>query len=87
MLNIDRITEIYCLVDDFYKAFEKTKTGHVLQQNNDKKRRNRSCNLSDSEVETSWAITLVISKMAFRSFCYTIWYNYLKVVKGVSVQL
>ena len=29
MLNIDKITEIYCLADDFCKEFEKAKAGHV----------------------------------------------------------
>ena len=52
MFNIDKITEIFCLVDDFCKEFEKAKKDHVLQKDNDKKRRNRSCNLSDSEVIT-----------------------------------
>ena len=52
MFNIDKITEIFCLVDDFCKEFEKAKKDHVLQKDNNKKRRTRSCNLLDSEVIT-----------------------------------
>lgn len=52
MLTIDKITEIFCLVDDFCKEFEKVKEGHILAENNAKKKRNRSFTLSDSEVIT-----------------------------------
>ena len=52
MITIDKITEIFCLVDDFCKEFEKAKKGHVLTRENGKKRRNKPCNLSDSEVIT-----------------------------------
>jgi len=52
MLAIDKIIEIFCIVDDFCKEFEKVKAGHVLPDNNSIKRRNRSFNLSDSEVIT-----------------------------------
>jgi len=50
MISSDKITEIFCLIDDFCKEFEKAKSGHILNENNDVKRRNRSCKLSDSEV-------------------------------------
>ena len=52
MLKIDKIIEIYCLVDDFCKEFEKVKKDHILSETTSKKRRNRSFNLSDSEVIT-----------------------------------
>ena len=52
MITIDKITEIFCIVDDFCKEFEKAKTGHVLSRNSLKMTRNRSFNLSDSEVIT-----------------------------------
>lgn len=52
MLNTDKIIEIFCIVDDFCKEFEKVKSGHVLPEESNKKRRNRSFNLSDSEVIT-----------------------------------
>jgi hypothetical protein len=52
MLTVDKITEIFCLVDDFCKEFDKAKEGHVLPETTAKKRRNRSFVLSDSEVIT-----------------------------------
>lgn len=52
MITIDKIIEIFCIVDDFCKEFESAKRGHVIAENNDKKRRNRSFVLSDSEVIT-----------------------------------
>lgn len=50
MISSDKITKIFCLIDDFCKEFEKAKSGHILNENNAKKQRNRSCKLSDSEV-------------------------------------
>lgn len=52
MINVDKITEIFCIVDDFCKEFEKVKAGHELDDNCSRKTRNRSFNLSDSEVIT-----------------------------------
>jgi hypothetical protein len=49
---IDKITEIFCLVDDFCKEIETTKEGHILKQNVSKKLRKRKFKLSDSEVIT-----------------------------------
>jgi len=51
MFNVDKITEIFCIVDDFCIEFDKVKNGHVLDKDNSKKRRNRSFKLSDSEVQ------------------------------------
>lgn len=52
MISLDKITEIFCLVDDFCIEFEKAKSGHVLLSETGKKRRNRSFAMSDSEVIT-----------------------------------
>lgn len=52
MISVDKITEIFCIIDDFCIEFEKSKSGHVLSEQTDKKRRNRSFTLSDSEVIT-----------------------------------
>lgn len=52
MISVDKITEIFCIVDDFCKEFEKAKSGHILTKEGSRKRRNRSFNLSDSEVIT-----------------------------------
>jgi len=52
MLSTDKITEIFCLLHDFCKDFEKAQEGYLLAENTLKKQRNRSFNLSDSEVIT-----------------------------------
>jgi hypothetical protein len=56
LLNMDhKITEIFYLIDEFCKEFDKVKEGHVLKEKVAKKRRNRKFKMSDSEV-----ITIVI---------------------------
>lgn len=52
MLCKDKITEIFCVIDEFHKEFEKAKEGHILQGNNALKRRRRKFKLNDSEVMT-----------------------------------
>ena len=52
LIVIDKITEIFCLVDDFCKEIDKAKEGHVLSANSKIKSRKRQCKLSDSEVIT-----------------------------------
>jgi hypothetical protein len=52
MLNDDKTTEIYYIVDEFCQEFENAKEGHILPKSTGKKKRNRTCNLSDSEVIT-----------------------------------
>ena len=52
MMSVDKITEIFCIIDDFCQEFEKAKSGHILSEQTDKKRKNRSFTLSDSEVIT-----------------------------------
>jgi hypothetical protein len=49
---IDKITEIFCLVDDFCKEIDLAKVGHLLSKGSPKKLRNRKFKLSDSEVIT-----------------------------------
>jgi hypothetical protein len=48
----DKITEIFCLVDDFCKEFDKAKEGHVLESTPAKNTRKRAFKMSDSEVIT-----------------------------------
>jgi hypothetical protein len=52
MITIDKIIEIYCIIDDFNKELFKTVSGHMIDQDNQKKTRNRECKLTDSEVIT-----------------------------------
>ena len=50
-----KITEIFYLVDEFCKEFERNKQGHILAEETSVKRRKRKFTMSDSEV-----ITIVI---------------------------
>ena len=52
MNNSDKIIEIFYLVDEFCKEFNKAKEGHIIVEKTDIKRRNRKLKLSDSEVIT-----------------------------------
>ena len=46
------IVEIFCLIDDFSKMFDKVVKAHAIEEENGKKRRNRKFKMSDSEVMT-----------------------------------
>ena len=47
-----KVTEIFFIIDEFDKNFEKIVSDHSLVQNTDLKQRNRKSTLSDSEVMT-----------------------------------
>ena len=64
MITSDKITEIYCIVDEFCKEFEEAKKGHILQKNNSRTYKNRSFTLSGSEVIT---ILILFHSMSFRN--------------------
>jgi hypothetical protein len=48
----DKITEIFYLIDEFCKEFDRIKEGHILPEESSKKRRKRKFRMSDSEVIT-----------------------------------
>jgi hypothetical protein len=50
MISTDKITEIYFIIDEFHKEFEKARQGRLLSEDTTLKRRNRKQKLSDSEV-------------------------------------
>ena len=52
MISTDKITEIFCYIDEFQKEFEQAQEGHLLEVNVGIKRRNRKSKLSNSEVMT-----------------------------------
>ena len=52
MLSSHKITEIFFIIDEFDKNFEKIVSDHSLVRNTDLKQRNRKSTLSDSEVMT-----------------------------------
>ena len=65
MLTNDKITEIYCIVDDFCKEFASEIKKHQLPSEGGKKRRNRSCEMSGSEIMT---ILLLFHFGTFKNF-------------------
>ena len=65
MLTPDKITEIYCIADDFCKEFAQEIKKHQMLPENGKKRRNRSCEMSDSEIMT---VLLLFHFGTFKNF-------------------
>jgi hypothetical protein len=60
----NKITEIFCLIDDFCKEYELITKSHLLPQKASKKARNRKFTMSDSEVIT---ILVYFHLMNYRS--------------------
>lgn len=52
MISIDKVTEIFCLIDDFCKEIDQVVSQNAIVQNTTTKKRNRTCKMSNSEVIT-----------------------------------
>lgn len=52
MLSTDKITEIFCLIDDFCKEIDQVISQNAIVGDTAKKKRKRTCKMSDSEVIT-----------------------------------
>jgi hypothetical protein len=65
MLTDDKIIEIFCMADDFCKLFSQEFKKHQLSLNDGKKHRNRSCEMSDSEIMT---VLLLFHFGTFKNF-------------------
>lgn len=52
MLSDCKVTEIFCLADDFCKYFNNTVKKHTLESNDGKKHRDKPNKLSNAEVIT-----------------------------------
>ena len=65
MLTIDKVIEIYCIADDFCKEFTQKFKNHKMLPNGNKKRRNRTCEMSDSEIMT---VLLLFHFGTFKNF-------------------
>jgi hypothetical protein len=65
MLTHDKIIEIFCIADDFCKNFSQEIKKHQITPKNGKKHRNRSCEMSDSEIMT---ILLLFHYGTFKNF-------------------
>ena len=52
MITKDKITEIFCILDEFSKNFDAEMQNHSLLTSSQKSRRRRKTSLSDSEIIT-----------------------------------
>ncbi len=52
MITKDKVTEIFCIIDEFDKNFEFELKKNLLPVTDEKKHRNRKASLSDSEIIT-----------------------------------
>ncbi len=64
MLEAGKITEIYFIIDEFSKEFDKTIAAHSLNAKDALKKRNRKFIMSDSEVMT---ILVLFHAMGFKN--------------------
>ena len=62
---MDKTTEIFCLIDDFCQQFEPLLAQRLLDKRSDKRRRNRECAMSLSEMTT---IVVLFHTMRGRQF-------------------
>lgn len=65
ILTKDKVTEIFCIADDFCKELAKKEIQVRLESPNGKKTRNRTCSMSDSEMIT---ILICFHMGQFRNF-------------------
>ena len=65
MLTQDKITEIYCIADDFCEEFKQEFKKLKMLPENGKKHSNRTCEMSDSEIMT---ILLLLSLRNLQEF-------------------
>ena len=45
-----KVTELFCIIDEFCKHFDAENAGNLLEDNSEVKRRRRAASLSDSEI-------------------------------------
>lgn len=48
----DKVTELFCIIDEFYKVFDAENAGKLLLGEDGVKRRRRKASLSDSKIMT-----------------------------------
>ncbi len=63
-----KVTEIFYLIDEFCKEFDKVKEGHILSEEASKNKRNRKFKLSDSEVITILTLFHIKGYRCFKHF-------------------
>lgn len=52
MISRDKVTEIFCIIDELCKIFEAENAEKLLITSDDRRRRRRSASMSDSEIMT-----------------------------------
>ena len=52
MISRDKVTEIFCIIDEFCKFFEAENVEKLLITSDDRRHRRRSASMSDSEIMT-----------------------------------
>ena len=70
-----KVTELFCIIDEFCKHFDAENAGNLLEDNSGTKRRRRQASLSDSEIMT------ILLYFHFGTFCNFKQY-YLFFIKG-----
>ena len=70
-----KVTEIFCIIDEFCKHFDAENAGNLLEDNSGVKRRQRATSLSDSEIMT------ILLYFHFGTFC-NFKHYYLFFIKG-----
>ena len=75
MITDYKVTELFCIIDEFCKHFDAENAENLLEDNSGVKRRRRAASLSDSEIMT---ILLYFHFGTFRNFKH----YYLFFIKG-----
>ena len=73
------IKQIFVKVDDFCKIFEKELKGHFIENNQNKKKRNRTSRLSKSEIMSIIIIFHIAKYRTFKDY-------YTKFVKNTLIE-
>ena len=76
MISRNKVTEIFCIIDEFCKFFEAENAEKLLITSDERRRRRRSASMSDSEIMT---ILLLFHFGSFRNFKH----YYFTYIKGV----
>ena len=62
-----KVTELFCIIDEFCKHLDAENAGNLLEDNSGVKHRRRAASLSDSEIMTI-KIMLVVMSITARNF-------------------
>ena len=62
-----KVTELFCIIDEFCKHFDAENAGNLLEDNSGVKRRRRAASLSDSEMMTIKIMLVVMNITANNS--------------------